>query len=95
MAYNRDRLSAETWQAAINFANERIDQLKTLVKIFGEYRDAGHPFPGQQEGENFVQTLKKSIADFGTLPAVAMTLTRVIGSPFFAAPAGWVFTSNT
>jgi len=47
LAYNRDRLSAETWQAAINFANERIDQLKTLVKIFSEYRDIGHPFPGE------------------------------------------------
>lgn len=47
MTNSRDRLSSETWQAAIDFALERIDQLKTLVKIFGEYRDAGRPFPGE------------------------------------------------
>jgi len=38
---------SETWQAAIDFASQKIDQLKTLIKIFGEYRDTGHPFPGE------------------------------------------------
>lgn len=44
---SRDRLAADTWQAAIDFANQKIDQMKTMVKIFAEYRDTNHPFPGQ------------------------------------------------
>ena len=48
MASSRDRLSAESWQSAIEYADQKIDQLKVLVKIFAEYRDTGHPFPGDR-----------------------------------------------
>jgi hypothetical protein len=60
LAYNRDRLSAETWQGAIDFALERMDQLKTLVKIFGEYRDSGHPFPGERGKERQERAARSS-----------------------------------
>jgi hypothetical protein len=42
---------SEKWQAAINFATQKVDQLKTLIKIFGEYRDTDHPFPGDVQPE--------------------------------------------